>query len=232
MEHIETNLLEGLAQISKGVMERNYLEDILALIVSVTADVTGSKICSILLLDKKKDALVLKACQSDKGTYSQREDTPMGRGIAGRVAESNKVVMARNVTKDPRFINKRIAKQDGLVSLLSVPMSVENEVIGVINCYTAEEYEFPGSTVQMITAVAAQAAIIIKNTRLRVMKQIVEKELKDRKIIDQAKEIIMSKREVSGSEAYSMMRKQSMNTRKSMAEIAESILVASSLESL
>lgn len=68
--------LEGLAEISKAVMERNYLDDILSLIVSVTAKVTGSKICSILLLDKRKKELVLKASQSESGRYNQKSNTP------------------------------------------------------------------------------------------------------------------------------------------------------------
>ena len=68
--------LEALAEISKAVMERNYLDDILSLIVSVTAKVTGSKICSILLLDKKGDELVLKASQSESGRYNQKSNTP------------------------------------------------------------------------------------------------------------------------------------------------------------
>jgi signal transduction protein with GAF and PtsI domain len=222
-------LLDGLAEISRAVMERNYLDDILALIVSVTAKVTGSKICSILLLDKEKNELVLRASQSESGQYNQKSNTPIGKGIAGRVVQLNEPIKVLDVQKDARFLNKEIAKQDGLVSLLSVPMSVKGEVIGVINCYTPQRYNFTQSDVQMLTTVASQAAVIIKNTELTVMKEVVERELEDRKNIERAKELVMEKRKVTGQQAFALMRKHSMNTRTSMAKIAESIILSANI---
>jgi len=211
-------------------MEKSYQEDILALIVSVTAKATGAKICSILLLDKKKGELVLKACQSESGRYSQKTNTPLGKGIAGRVALSNKPVKVMNVQKDPRFMNKKIAREDGLVSLLSIPMSVDGEVIGVINCYTSREYDFSQDEINMLTTVAGQAAIIIRNTELQVMKEVVELELKERIMIEKAKELLMEQRKITGDKAYNLMRKHSMDTRTSIAKIAESIILAASID--
>jgi signal transduction protein with GAF and PtsI domain len=225
-----SKLLEGLAQISRAVMERNFADDILSLIVSVTATVTGSKICSLLLLDKKKNELVLKACQSDSGSYNQRSNTPLGQGIAGRVALTGNPITVLDVREDPRFLNKETAVRDGLVSLLSVPMSAEGEIIGVINCYTSEQHDFSNEDIQMLTTVASQAAIVLKNTELRVMKEVVERELEERKVIERAKEIVMEKKKTTGKQAFELIRKQSMNTRTSMAKIAESIILASAFD--
>lgn len=230
-EDITFRLLEGLAEISKAITEKRYLDDLLALIVSVTAKVTGSKICSILLLDKKKKELVLKASQSESGKYNQKSNTPLGKGIAGRVALRKKPIKVLDVRKDPRFVNKRMAKEDGLVSLLSVPMSAEGEVIGVINCYTPQKYNFSVKEINMLTTVASQAAIIIKNTELRIMKEVVDLELKERKIIERAKEILMESKKISGDKAYELLRKHSMNTQTSMAKIADSIILAASIDS-
>ncbi len=225
-----SKMLEGIAEISRAIMEKNYLDDLLALIVSVTAKITGSKICSILILDRKKKELVLRACQSDTGSYNQRTNTPLGKGIAGRVALANKPIKVLDVRKDPRFINKKIAIQDGLVSLLSVPMSVEGEVLGVINCYTPVEYDFTDEDVMMLTTVATQAAVLLKNTELRIMKEIVEKELEERKIIERAKEILMDRKKISAQRAFELIRRRSMDARISMAKIAESIILASSFD--
>ncbi|MBN1309439.1 MAG: GAF and ANTAR domain-containing protein [Chitinispirillaceae bacterium] len=222
--------LEGIAEISRAIMEKNYLDDLLALIVSITANITGSKICSILILDRKKRELVLRACQTESGTYHQRSNTPIGKGISGRVALANKPIKVLDVRKDPRFINKKIAIEDGLVSLLSVPMSVEGEVIGVINCYTPVEYDFSNDDILMLTTVAAQAAVLLKNTELRIMKEIVERELEERKTIERAKEILMDRKNISGQRAFELLRRQSMNARLSMAKIAESIILASSFD--
>jgi signal transduction protein with GAF and PtsI domain len=223
-------LLEGIAEISTAIMERNFADDILSLILTVTAKVTGSKICSLLLLDKKKNELVLKASQSESGSYNQKSNTPLGKGIAGRVAITGKPIKVLDVKKDPRYLHKDVAQRDGLVSLLSVPMSVEGEIVGVINCYTSEKYDFSNEDIQMLTTVASQAAIVLKNTELRIMKEIVERELEERKSIERAKELVMEKKGVSGKQAFELMRKQSMNTRTSIAKIAESILLASAFD--
>jgi signal transduction protein with GAF and PtsI domain len=227
---VSAKFLDGIAEISKAIMEKNFLDDILALIVSVTAKVTGSRICSILLLDKQTSELRLRASHSDSGSYNQKSPTPLGKGIAGRVAQLNEPIKVLDVRKDPRFLNKRIAIEDGLVSLLSVPMSVEGAVIGVINIYTSEEYDFTKEDVQMLTTVASQAAVVLKNTELRIMKEVVERELEERKTIERAKEILAEKKKISSKEAYNLMRKQSMNTRLSMIKIAESILLASTFD--
>jgi signal transduction protein with GAF and PtsI domain len=227
---LPTAMLEGIAEISRAIMEHNYLEDLLALIVSVTAKITGSKICSILLIDKDKSELVLRACHSETGAYRQRSNTPLGKGIAGRVAVQNKPIKVLDVRTDPRFLNKNIAIEDGLVSLLSVPMSVQGEVIGVINCYTTSAYDFSAEDIMMLTTVAAQAAILLKNTELHIMKEIVERELEERKTIERAKELLMDKKKISGKQAFELMRRQSMNSRISMVKIAESILLASSFD--
>jgi len=222
--------LEGIAEISRAIMEKTYLDDILELIVQVTAKVTGAKICSLLLLDREKKELRLKAAKSESGQYNQKSPTPLGKGIAGRVAMNNAPIKVLDVRKDSRFLNKKIAEEDGLVSLLSVPMSIEGEVIGVINCYTPEEYDFTEEDVQMLTAVASQAAVVIRNTELRVMKEVVERELEERKTIERAKELLVEKKGISGKKAYELMRRQSMNSRTSMAKIAESILLAASFD--
>jgi signal transduction protein with GAF and PtsI domain len=227
---LPSSMLEGMAEISRAIMDRNYLDDLLALIVSITAKTIGSKICSILLIDKDRQELILRACHSEPGVYRQRSNTPLGKGISGRVAVTNKPIKVIDVRKDPRFLNKRTAVEDGLVSLLSVPLSVQGEVLGVLNCYTTHEYDFSQDDILMLTTVATQAAVLLKNTELHIMKEIVERELEERKTIERAKEILMDKKNISGKQAFELMRRQSMNSRISLAKIAESILLASSFD--
>ncbi len=223
-------LFDGLAEISKAIMSRDYIDDILALIVTVTAQMTGSKICSILLLDKERQELALRSCHTAGGRYNQRSNTPLGMGVAGRVAQANKPEKVLDVRSDPRFINKEIAVHDGLVSLLSVPMSVDGDVIGVLNCYTPHEHDFSAEEISVLTTVAGQAAVLIRTTELRVLKEVVERELEERKVIERAKEIVSEKKKISAKQAYELLRKHSMDTRTSIAKIAESIVLASAID--
>jgi len=158
--------LEALSKISKAISSDLYLEDILRLIVVVTAEVMKSKVCSLWLVDERDKALKIRATQSISPEYLKERSLKIGEGVVGYVAEENKPMMIYNVLKEPRYKEKDLARKEGLVSMLSVPMSVKDKVIGVINCYTSYPHKFTRSEVEVFTAVANQAAIAIENAGL------------------------------------------------------------------
>jgi response regulator NasT len=54
-------------------------------------------------------------------------------------------------------------------------------------------------------------------------------QLEERKVIDRAKGILMKVKELTEEQAYALMRKTAMNENKKIAEIAQSIVLASDL---
>ena len=62
---------DSLMKVSQSITSESYLEEILNLIVVVTAEMLNSKICSIMLLDKKGKELVIKATQSLSEDYKK-----------------------------------------------------------------------------------------------------------------------------------------------------------------
>lgn len=226
-----SNQIEALSKISQAITSDLYLEDILKLIVTVTAEVMNSKICSLLLLNEERNELVVKATQAVSQDYLKKPPIKLGEGIAGRVAKEGKPIVSKDVKKDPLYLNRKIAIKEKLCSLLSVPMKVSGRVIGVLNCYTAKPHAFTKAEVNVLTSVANQAAAAIRNTELLVKSRVIQEELEARKVIERAKEILMDEAKLSGQLAYERMRKQSMDHRKSMREIAEAILLARQLKS-
>ncbi|MCP4718275.1 MAG: ANTAR domain-containing protein, partial [Desulfobacteraceae bacterium] len=75
-------------------------------------------------------------------------------------------------------------------------------------------------------AVANQSAVAIVNTELMVKTRVIQEELEARKKIEQAKEILMLNRQMTGDEAHRWMQKRSMDSRKSIREVAEAILLS------
>lgn len=223
--------IEALSKISQAITSELYLEDILKLIVTVTAEVMSSKIVSLLLLDEEKGHLVVKATQSVSEDYLRKPPMRIGEGVAGRVAKEGRPYISRDVKKDPLYLNRKIAVKEKLCSLLSVPMKVGGKVIGVLNCYTSKPHTFTKAEIAVLTAVANQAAVAIRNTELLVSSRVIKEELEARKIIERAKEILGDEAKISGAQAYERMRKQSMDNRKSMREIAEAILLTKKLKS-
>jgi len=223
--------LEALSKISKAISSDLYLEDILRLIVVVTAEVMKSKICSLWLLDERDQALKIRATQAISEEYLKERSLKLGEGVVGYVAQENKPMMIYNVLKEPRYKEKELARREGLVSMLSVPMSVKDKIIGVINCYTSFPHKFTKSEVEVLTTVANQAAIAIENAGLIMKAKIIEDELISRKLVERAKGILMKEQNLSEEEAFRRLQKKSMDLRKSMREIAEAIILANQIQS-
>jgi signal transduction protein with GAF and PtsI domain len=217
--------IEALSRISKAITSDRYIEDILRLVVTVTAETMHSKICSLWLLDDNDNALKLRATQSISEDYLKERSLKIGEGIVGQVALTRNPRAVLNVLEEPEYKEKELAGKEGLVSMLSVPMVVKDRVVGVINCYTSYPHEFTETEKNVLTTVANEAAVAIENTELMVKTKVIQEELESRKLIERAKDVLMTERGWSGADAYRWIRKRSMDTRKSMGEIAEAILL-------
>lgn len=222
--------LEAIRQIGEAISSDLVLKDILGLIVQVTAKVMSSNICSLMLIDEKKKELVLKATQSIDEAYNNKPNIKLGEGIAGKVAVENKPCQTLDVTKDPLYKNKEIAKKCGLKSLLCVPLRAHGKVIGVINNYTKLIHEFSKSEIDALITIASQAGLVISNTDLKTEVDQAKEELKTRKIVEKAKWILVKQYKFSEDEAFKLMQKESMNKRIPLKEIAEAVILVAEIK--
>lgn len=227
-KHYEIYLrqIEALSKVANLITSGLYLEELLRLIVQVTAEIMNSKICSLMLLDPDNKELVVKATQSISERYNKKPNLKLGEGIAGIVAKENRPICVLDVKKDSRYLNQDIAQKEGLCSLASVPLAVKGRVIGVLNCYTQKKHAFTSPELAILTALANQAAIAIENAELDMKIKSAEEALAVRKLVERAKEILSQEAGIVPSEAFRLIQKQSMDTRKSMREIAEAIILA------
>ncbi len=217
--------IEALSQVSQSIASNRYLEEILHLIVTVTAEMTNSNLCSIMIHDPE-EGLVIRATQTLSQEYRNKPPIKIGESISGIVFRDATPIQVEDVQKDPRYSFKDLARKENLVSLLSVPMMIKNRAIGVINVYTSQPHLFSQDEIKVLQSVANQAAIAWENTGLLQRNLEMEEALESRKKIDRAKAILMKANRISEDEAYRLLQKKSMNIRKSMKEIAEAILLA------
>jgi GAF domain-containing protein len=222
--------IEAISKTANLITSGLYLDELLRLIVNVTAEVMSSKISSLMLLDPERKELVVKATQSISEAYNKKPNVKLGEGIAGQVAQESKPICVLDVKEDSRYLNREIARREGLCSLASVPLAVKGRVIGVLNCYTSKKRKFSKSELDVLTALANQAAVAIENAELDLRVRSAEEALTTRKVIERAKDILSQQANILPSEAYRLIQKQSMDKRKSMREIAEAIILASGIK--
>jgi signal transduction protein with GAF and PtsI domain len=225
----ENKEIDLFYHISQSLVSKSYLNEILQLIVTMTASVMQSKICSLMLLDEEKQELAIAATQALSPEYLNKPNVKVGESVSGRVVVEKRPIMVLDVTKEKGYMFPEIAKKESVVSMLSVPMIIGNRVIGVINSYTIEPHNFTDNEVKMLQVVANQAAVAIENTKLRQENLEAKQALEERKLVDRAKSLLMEKDGLKESEAYKLLQKTSRDHRKSMADVANAILLAYSL---
>ena len=221
--------LEVLFQISRALVGKQNLDEVLQQIVIRTADLIGSKICSLMLLDDDKRNLIIRATQSLSTAYREKPPIKVGQSVSGQVVETKKVIQVQDVTQDKSYGYPEIARQEGLASLLSVPMMIGEEPIGVLNCYTEETRVFTKNEVQLVRTIANYAAIAIEHMRVVEEETKARTALETRKSFDQAKRILTKKYQMTEEAAHHLIQKMSMDKNKSIGEIASAIVLASDL---
>jgi len=237
MEKLEPQIydryIKALKDISQAITSDLYLEELLKLIVMVTAKVTGVEICSLWLVDDTETPMKIrmKASQTIDPVYIKDRALNLNEGVVGWVVTHKRPFITEDVLGESIFKEKDMAQALGLVSMASVPLLVKGEqVIGVLNCFTAVPHKFAPTEVNLIQTVANQAAVAILNTELMVKTRVIQEELEARKLIERAKDILMRRRNKTGDDAYQWIRKRSMDTRQSMRRVAEAIILAEELE--
>lgn len=219
-----------LYEVSRAIVSNRYLEEILSIVVGLTAELMDSKICSLMLLDEERQELVIKATQSLSERYRTKPPMKVGESVSGRAVQTKAPIWVRDVTEEEGYKYPVIARAEGLKSLISVPMMIKNRVIGVLNCYTHAEREFDHEEVQILVAVANQAAVAIENTHLLAEKIEAVEALETRKKVERAKAILMKRHRMEEEDAFRLLQKQSMDKRRSLKEISDAVIVSEEID--
>lgn len=221
--------IDTLSRVSRTISSGQYIEEILNLLVTMTAGMMNSKICSIMILDKDRGELKIVATQSLSEKYRRKANVKVGESVSGRVVKEKCPVAILDVQRDSGFSFPDLAKKEGLRSMLSVPMMIKNRVVGVLNSYTSKTHVFSEEEINLLQSVANQAAVAIENTTLSKQSSAMQEALETRKVVERAKGILMKEGKIDEEEAFRLIQRQSMNNRKTMREIADAIILTSKI---
>ena len=161
--------MRALAQVSEVVTSPQYLDDILDVVTEMAAKMMDTAVCSIFLLNESGTHLELRSARRDQNPYQHRPPLPISsaaHSVIGSVLQTGRPLYIANVQTDRRYQGSDLARQEGLVSLLSVPLSVRDRVIGVFNCYSTQPRQFSEEQQTLFATLANQTALAIENARL------------------------------------------------------------------
>jgi len=170
--------LESLFDIAQSIIASLNLEEVLRRVTADACRLMQTKVCSLMLLNEKRDRLELRACQGAGPRYLKRPALRVEDSLIGSVVHRRKPVQVYNVQHHDAYRHIELARKEGLVSLLSVPMIVGNDVIGALSVYTATPYRYSVQDTKILSALANLAAIAIENARLHEKTVAVEEQLR------------------------------------------------------
>lgn len=159
---------EVLKEVTETLTGSPYLEEILQHLVHLTARRFNYRVVTVRLLDERREALVLRATQSENRAYQRKAAIPLGQSIAGQVLKLKRPVTVLDVTESEEYIGHDLAAEQGLRSMVCVPLTVLDRIIGVMSCYTAERRNFGSEEINTLEALARQAALSIEHAQLQV----------------------------------------------------------------
>jgi GAF domain-containing protein len=218
--------MEALAAVAQTIAAESYLDRILQAISEMVAETLDSPVCSIMLVDDERRELVINAARCSTPEYLHKMPIKIEDSLIGRVIREGRHIMVPNVLEEKQYRYPELARKTGLASLLSVPLTSREKVIGTINIYTREPRSFTEDEVGFVKVVAGQAAIAIENARLMSETLDMKRTLETRKLVERAKGILQYKHNLTEEEAYLRLRNESRRLRRPMRDLAEAVILA------
>jgi GAF domain-containing protein len=152
-----------------------------------------------------------------------------GRGPGVHAARTGAITEVADTRTDPRWsVQARRAAELGVLSTLSVPLSVDAEVVGAMTVYAFEAgaFEDPFRRVARRLAPHARAAVagVQDRVRAREMADELEAELETRALIGRAKGILVERYQVTPERAFQMMAQMSSRSRRGLRDVAVGVV--------
>lgn len=143
-------------------------EELLETVVDGTRTALRAQVSSLYLMDRDGLSLTLAATNGLDRHHIGRAVIPFGEGITGRVASSREPIQVADIGEDPRFLWVRgLDQRRFIASMLSVPLTWHDQVVGVLNVQTEDRRTFTAEDVAQLSAIADLLAGILEKGRLQ-----------------------------------------------------------------
>ena len=164
MEARKESYYQSLYELAATLNSSRAPDSILQSVVEGVAKAMGAKGCSLMLLSPDRKVLLHTVAYGLTDWYVRKGPVSADKSISE--ALEGKPVAILDATEDHRIQYREQAKKEGIASVLSVPMMLREDIIGVIRVYTAERQQFTIDDMYFVGGVANLGAIALENARL------------------------------------------------------------------
>jgi GAF domain-containing protein len=227
MSHLSASTTTALLGIRLG---RRPLEEVLQQFVEITKDAVpgADEVSNTLVRDDKGWTSAYTgrlALDADELQYERGYGPCMDAGRTGTVLL---VDDTRVETRWPDYTAHVTAR--GVLSSLSVPLPIQTDVIGALNCYSRTPSAFSPEAVEIAEELAGHVAVAVSNaiavTEATTLVEQMRKAMDSRSIIDQAMGVIMAQNRCDADAAFAILTRASQNRNIKLREIARSTVMS------
>ncbi len=156
-----------LNEVARTLSSTLHLDEVLTRIIEQVDEMLRVEAGSLLLTDPATGDLVFQIALGEKSKEIKPFRVPRGQGIAGEVAVSGRPLLISNVEQDERHFKELDQKINfNTRNMLSVPLLLHDEVIGVLQVINKKAGNFTQHDLELLSSIASYAAIAIENARL------------------------------------------------------------------
>jgi signal transduction histidine kinase len=163
---LKVHLFESLSSVSRTINSTLNLDEALRVITREACELMRARMCSLMMLDESREWLDLRASYGAGEAYIKKPRLSVEESLLGVVARRKKPMQVANVQTSSHYQNVEVARREGLISLLSVPLLFAGQSIGTLNVYTSRLYNFSNEEIRILSALAELSAIAIEKARL------------------------------------------------------------------
>lgn len=161
MKETEYTYFSAFMNITRAISSSLELQKVFDQIVRSTCETTGSKGCTLMLLDEEAERLELRSFYGLSDRYVRKGPLSADKSISDTL--KGEIVIIEDATSDPRVQYPEEAKREGISSVVSLPIIFRERVIGALRLYTSIPCRFTRDDIDFLCAIAMQSGLAIEN---------------------------------------------------------------------
>jgi GAF domain-containing protein len=160
---VKTASLDLFIEVTKAITSSLDLDEVFELITHKIPEILNVDAATIRLLDASGKNLVLRAASGLSQAYLERgtidTEQPVFKALKGEP------IVIEDATQDPRINYPEATKQEGIKSILVVPIPIRGQILGILRLLTKRPRAYSVDEINFVTALGEQCGIAIENAR-------------------------------------------------------------------
>ncbi|MEK7237941.1 MAG: GAF domain-containing protein [Nitrospirota bacterium] len=154
---------EILIMVEQVVNSNLELKEMLDAITHIVAERLNKDTCTVYLIKPDTKVIYIEASKGlEKEAAGMVSLTP-GEGVIGWVAQQLQPLGIEDIRKEPRFKKIALTGEGNFLSMLAVPISRDNEPLGVLTVQTIEPYMYSEEEINLLNIISHKISTAIKN---------------------------------------------------------------------